>query len=91
MGRNDLLARTPFDSRGRIKSAKMILFAQWCGARALARSGQPAVISGYVGKADTFDRAIAAFALSYADQCERDHECLVKSVREGKLVAHVGN
>ncbi len=55
------------------KSAGMIHFAQWCGgtlARAHARSGEPAAISGYLGKGDTFDRAIAAFAITYADQVE---------------------
>ena len=51
--------------------AKMLQFADWCGAtlaRAHARSGEPAVISGYLGKSDVFDRAIAAFAVAYADQ-----------------------
>jgi uncharacterized protein (DUF2252 family) len=71
-------------------AAKMIQFADWCGAtlaRAHARSGQPAVISGYLGKSDVFDRAIAAFAVAYADQCERDHACLRKAVRDGRLPA----
>ena len=66
------------------------VLADWCGAtlaRAHARSGEPAVISGYLGKADTFDRAIAAFAVSYADQVERGYESFAKSVREGKLEA----
>jgi len=70
--------------------AKMIQFADWCGAtlaRAHARSGEPAVISGYLGKSDVFDRAIAAFAVAYADQCERDHVCLMKAVRDGRLSA----
>jgi uncharacterized protein (DUF2252 family) len=73
------------------RPAKMIVFAEWCGgtlARAHARSGEPALISGYLGKSDRFDRAIAAFAQSYADQCELDHECLVKAIQNGKLVAH---
>jgi uncharacterized protein (DUF2252 family) len=69
-------------------SAEMILFAEWCGstlARAHARSGEPAVISGYLGKSDTFDKAIAAFSVAYADQTERDHEVLLKAAREGKV------
>jgi uncharacterized protein (DUF2252 family) len=72
------------------KPAKMLQFAGWCGgtlARAHARSGEPAAISGYLGKSDTFDRAIAAFAVAYADQTERDHERLTKAVREGRLEA----
>ncbi|MFO0844620.1 MAG: DUF2252 domain-containing protein [Gemmataceae bacterium] len=74
----------------RFKAAKMRVFADWCGrtlARAHARSGEPALISGYLGKSDKFDRAIAAFAAAYADQCEHDHECLTKAVREGRLEA----
>ena len=66
------------------------VLADWCGAtlaRAHARSGEPAAISGYLGKSDRFDRAIAAFAVAYADQVERDHECLTTAVREGKLEA----
>ncbi len=72
------------------KPAKMVIFADWCGgtlARAHARSGEPAVISGYLGKADTFDQAIAAFALAYADQVERDYETFAKAVREGRFEA----
>jgi uncharacterized protein (DUF2252 family) len=70
--------------------AKMVIFADWCGgtlARAHARSGEPALISGYLGKADTFDQAIATFAVTYADQVERDYERFAKAVRAGKLEA----
>ena len=55
------------------KPAKMVIFADWCGGtlvRPHARSGEPAMISGYLGKADTFDQAIAAFAVAYADQVD---------------------
>lgn len=72
------------------KASKMLQFASWCGAtlaRAHARSGEPALISGYLGKSDKFDRAIATFATAYADQCERDHECLVQAIRAGRLPA----
>src|SRR5215467_172351 len=36
-------------------------FCGWALARAHARSGDPALISGYLGKKDVFDQAIAAF------------------------------
>jgi uncharacterized protein (DUF2252 family) len=71
-------------------SAELNLFAQWCGwtlARAHARSGEPAVITGYLGEGDVFDEAIAAFAVAYADQSEQDHTTLTKAVRAGKLEA----
>jgi len=71
-------------------SAEMMLFAECCGwtlARAHARSGEPALIAGYLGESDAFDRAIADFSVAYADQSEKDHEALTKAVRAGKLEA----
>ena len=66
----------------------MMQYADLCGwtfARAHARGGQPARISGYLGKSDKFDRAIADFAVAYADQSERDHKVLTKAVKAGRL------
>ncbi len=66
----------------------MILYAKMCGwalALAHARSGPAAKISGYLGKSDSFDEAIAKFSIAYADQCERDYEVIQKAVRKGKL------
>jgi uncharacterized protein (DUF2252 family) len=71
-------------------SVEMLQFAQWCGwtlARAHARSGESALIAGYLGESDIFDTAIVAFSTAYADQVERDHEVLTKAVRAGKLEA----
>jgi len=68
--------------------AGMTLYAKMCGwalALAHARSGQPAQISGYLGKSESFDEAIADFSIAYADQCERDYEVLEKAVRAGRL------
>ncbi len=65
-------------------------YAAMCGrslANAHARSGSPAEITGYLGKSDRFDEAIADFATDYADQSERDHLALVKAVRAGQLEA----
>jgi uncharacterized protein (DUF2252 family) len=70
----------------------MMRYAEVCGwalSRAHARSGQPARISGYMGKGDALDEAIADFAVAYADQTERDHEVFAKAVRSGRLTAVV--
>lgn len=70
----------------------MLQYAEWCGwtlAHAHARSGEPAKISGYLGKSDKFDVAIAEFSVAYADQSERDHEVLMNAVRAGKLEVFV--
>jgi uncharacterized protein (DUF2252 family) len=72
--------------------AEMELYATWCG-RALAlshaRGGQSAQLSGYMGKSDTFDKAIASFSMAYADQNARDHAALERAVRQGKVKAVV--
>ena len=70
----------------------MFEYAKLCGwtlAHAHARSGEPAKISGYLGKSDKFDRAIADFSVAYANQTESDHEELMKAVRAGKLEVFV--
>jgi uncharacterized protein (DUF2252 family) len=67
-------------------------YAEYCGwtlARAHAKSGDAATISGYLGKGDAFDEALGAFALAYADQTEQDHAALVEAVRSGRLEALV--
>ena len=71
-------------------TAEMTLFAQWCGwslALSHARSGDPAVISGYLGKSDVFDEAVAAFSVAYADQNEKDHAALKRAIQDGKIEA----
>jgi Uncharacterized protein conserved in bacteria (DUF2252) len=60
---------------------KYYRFCGWALARAHARSGDPALSSGYLGIKDVFDRAIATFAQTYADQTERDHAALVAHVQ----------
>jgi uncharacterized protein (DUF2252 family) len=66
----------------------MVEYAEFCGwalARAHARSGNSAEISGYLGNSDVFDGAIAKFARAYADQSERDHAVLKKAARSGQI------
>ncbi|MFE6157916.1 DUF2252 domain-containing protein [Streptomyces sp. NPDC056486] len=68
----------------------MRLFGRMCGAtlaRAHARSGDRIAIAAYLGGSDSFDRALARFAESYADQNERDHRALAAAVREGRVTA----
>jgi hypothetical protein len=66
----------------------LVQYAEICGwalAHAHARSGQPMMISGYLGKGDLFDKAVADFSKAYADQSEQDHAVLKKAVRSGRL------
>jgi uncharacterized protein (DUF2252 family) len=69
-------------------AAEFVRFAEWCGhslARSHARSGEPAMISGYLGRSDAFDQAVARFCATYADQNERDYEVVRKAARAGRL------
>ena len=54
-------------------------------ARAHARSGDAAMMSGYMGSGQTFDDAIGEFAVEYADQNRADYRAFVRAVREGKI------
>jgi hypothetical protein len=45
------------------------------------------MISGYLGKSDTFDKAISAFSIAYADQNEKYHAALKRAIRDGKMKA----
>jgi uncharacterized protein (DUF2252 family) len=65
-------------------------YAELCGgtlARAHARSGDAAAISGYLAKGDVFGKALGRFATSYADQNARDHEALVQAITDGRVTA----
>ena len=61
----------------------------WILARAHARSGDSALLSGYMGSKDHFDKAIAAFSIAYADQTELDHKVFTQAIRSGRLEAYV--
>jgi hypothetical protein len=69
------------------RKAELTLYAQMCGwslALSHARSGDPAIISGYLGKSDAFDKALVALSVAYADQTEKDH-AETKSVASGNV------
>ena len=57
----------------------------WALARAHARSGDAAMIAGYMGASAAFDDAVGEFAMEYADQNERDYRALVKAVKDGRI------
>jgi hypothetical protein len=72
---------------------RLVEFAAACGevlARAHARTGDAAAISAYIGRSDGFNRAMAAFARSYADQNERDHRQLTAALAAGEVAGVLG-
>jgi hypothetical protein len=61
-----------------------------CLARAHARTGDGAWISGYLGNGTVFDEAMGDFALAYADQTEQDYHLLLEAVNNGRIQAQTG-
>ena len=67
-----------------IKVADLLGYASVCGemlARGHARSGDPAMLAGYIGTSERFDEAITKFAVAYADQTERDWKQFVHALK----------
>jgi uncharacterized protein (DUF2252 family) len=86
----DMKFSLPLDA---LKADELTRYAAICGwvlARAHAKGGDPATLSGYMGKRDTFDNALSQFAKTYADQTEKDHARLLKAVKNGQVQAISG-
>jgi uncharacterized protein (DUF2252 family) len=66
-----------------VKAQALAALADLCGrtlARAHARTGDPALLAGYMGTSDVFDEALASFALAYAKQTVGDHASLTAAL-----------
>lgn len=67
-------------------------YAKICGhalARAHARSGDPAMIAGYIGTSKSFDQAIGEFAVQYTEQNSLDYRAFIEAIRQGKIQAQL--
>jgi uncharacterized protein (DUF2252 family) len=95
MGNRQFLVRQLNDHKGSIEledlsGGGLCAFAEVCGellARGHARSSDPRVISGYLGRGNRFCEALAAFGAAYADQTERDWVQLCRSNKVPKKAA----
>jgi uncharacterized protein (DUF2252 family) len=86
----DMKASVPIDQLG---TDTFVQYAEVCGytlARAHARSGDPAVIHGYLGKSDAFDEALVKFAFAYRKQNEKDFDSLIGAINRGRIHATPG-
>lgn len=91
----DYLVRQLADHKAGIEDSDLcgrglVEYATTCGevlARSHARSGDAAVLAGYLGTNDRWDRALAKFAVRYADQTTRDYEVFRKAIRRGTIRA----
>ena len=66
----------------------LVDYARHCGAalaRAHAKAGDAAAISGYIGKSEALDGALMRFATAYADQTENDFEMLKAAAENGRI------
>jgi Uncharacterized protein conserved in bacteria (DUF2252) len=94
----DFYIRQLWDGKGSavietMNPSAMAIYAQICGhalAMAHARSGDAIAIASYLGRGDSFDRALASFAEAYADQNERDYTALTEAVASGRIAAETG-
>jgi uncharacterized protein (DUF2252 family) len=60
----------------------LLAYAEVCGellARGHARSGDPLILTGYLGTGESFAEALAEFGARYADQTEKDWQALKRS------------
>ncbi len=76
-----------------MNAAAMTDYGRLCGwtlARAHARTGDRIAIAAYLGGSGKFDRAVADFGETYADQTERDHAALADAVASGRVQAQAG-
>jgi uncharacterized protein (DUF2252 family) len=65
-----------------VEEKALVNYARLCGrtlARAHARSGDSAMIAGYMGKNDAIDDALASFAMAYAKRTKQDYDLLAKA------------
>jgi uncharacterized protein (DUF2252 family) len=85
----DMKLSVPIESLTPVQLERYAGLCGWTLARAHAKSGDAATMSGYLGKGDTFDHAIAEFAAAYAVQNERDYKTLVDAVNSGRIKALV--
>ena len=94
----DFYFRQLWDGKGSaaieaMSPSALLSYAGSCGATlalAHARTGDPAMISGYLGGSDTFDRAVARFAERYADLNETDHEEHLEAAESGRITVQTG-
>lgn len=76
----------------RLEANALSFYARLCGrtlARAHARSGDAAQISGYLGDGEAFDEALGHFAIAYGDQTVADYKRFLGAINAGEVLAGV--
>jgi uncharacterized protein (DUF2252 family) len=94
IGHRQYLVRQLNDHKGSIdltdmNSDGLQAYAEVCGellARGHGRSGDPLVLSGYLGSGEGFAEALGQFGSCYADQTEKDWADLKKAHKTAKTI-----
>ncbi len=98
IGQRHFLVRQLADHKARLDATELhgptlSEYAALCGrilAKGHARTGDPVALAAYCGESDRLDRAIAKFAVLYADQTTRDHGLLMAAIRQHRIKALLG-
>ena len=83
----DMKGGVEFDPK-KVKTENMDQYSSLCAwalALAHAKSGDAAMIAGYVGKSDELDEAMVNFAFAYADQTDKDYQALADAAKSGRI------
>lgn len=94
-GGRDFLVRQWSDHKAAVevaalKGGALPDYAVLCGgilAKAHARTGDGAMLAGYLGDGDKLDDALADFASAYADQAAHDHARFQEAIHTGEVQA----
>ena len=89
IGNRDYLVRQLNDHKSAVepedlKGDRLIAYSRVCAellAKGHARSGEPAILAAYLGPAGKAEKALAQFAMAYAEQVEKDYETFCKALK----------
>jgi len=94
-GKSDFYVRQLRDMKGGIRISTKHLNAKifkdycalcgWSLALGHAKSGDAAMISGYIGQSDTLQSAVLEFALRYAEQNNADYRLFLSAIDSGRI------
>ena len=95
IGGRDYLVRQLRDHKASIeaedlKGRGLVQYAELCGellSKGHARSSDPCALYGYLGNSDRFDKAMASFGITYANQTTKDWQQLRRAIRAGEVSA----
>lgn len=89
IGNRDYLVRQLNDHKSAVEPEdlqgdRLIEYGRVCAellAKGHARSGEPAILAGYLGRPGKAEKALTQFARAYAEQVEKDYEIFCKAFK----------